>query len=257
MHTSIVSHEQWFGDFARSFWEAEKIDAAPLLLKEEHTRAVLEHARLLAAEEALAPLPARACLLAALYHDVARFPQYARWRTFKDDLSANHGLWGAKILKKHRRLEGEDPQVRRTVMAAVGMHNRFRVPHGIPEDARLVTDVVRDADKQDILRIMADHLERPQLNGAVVLHVKDEPDKWSPKVLEDVLAGRVASYADLRYINDFRLLLGTWLHDVRFAATLRKLAASGLIPRLLAPLPDVSPVREARASLLRRLEAAR
>lgn len=255
MDTDITPHEEWFAAFARSYQEAAP-DAAPLALKREHAGAVLAHARLLAEEEAFPPSLVRACLLAALYHDVARFPQYVLRRTFKDDRSFNHGLWGVKILKEHRRLDGEEPLARRLVPAAVGMHNRFRLPARLPEDARLVTDVVRDSDKRDILRIMAARLDAPENDDAVTLHVANEPDKWSPKVAEDVLAGRVASYADLRYVNDFRLLLGGWIYDVRFASTRRNIAASGLIPRLLAPLPDVSPVREARAALLRRLEAA-
>lgn len=254
MQQDITTHEQWFAAFAEQYRRAEQEDVLPINLKEEHTAAVLAHTRLLVAEEGFAPPLGRACLLAALYHDVARFPQYARWHTFKDSLSANHGLMGIKVLKAHARLDAEEPRVRALVLAAVGMHNRFAVPRGLGPQEKLVVDVVRDADKLDIFRIMAGHLAgTPPYNEAVVLHVSEDPLLWSSKVLDDVTHGRVAGYADLKSVSDLRLLLASWMYDLRFAGTRRVLAQSGLVEALLAALPDISPLREAREGLLRDL----
>lgn len=255
MDTDISSHEQWFSAYTERYRAVERQDVKPIDLKIEHTGKVLEHARRIVEEERPEPVIARACVLAALYHDVARFPQYARWHTFKDSVSVDHGLFGVTTLKAEERLAEEPPAVRRLVLAAVGMHNRFKVPASLPEDARRVTDVVRDADKLDIFRVMAGHLTGPgPRNDAVILHVKDDPHLWTPAVVEDVLAGRVAAYADLRSVNDFRLLLGTWMYDLRYAATRRQLKSSGLVPELLAELPDDAPVRAARTHLLAVLE---
>ena len=253
----IAAHEAWFAAYAAGYCAAAaaRDDAGPLLLKREHTARVLAHTRTIVTEEGFAPPVARACVLAALYHDVARFEQYARWHTFKDNLSANHGLLGVNILKQEARLKDEAPAVRAWVLAAVGMHNRFALPAAQAE-ARLVTTVVRDADKLDIFRIMAGHLcaDAPY-DGTVLLHVANDDSLWTPCVVDACLAGRVASYADLRSVNDFRLLLGTWVDDVRFAATKRALYQSGIVPRLLAPLPDIPEVQAAKAALLRRLQA--
>lgn len=256
MSIDISSHERWFTAFTQKYRAAERQDVKPVDLKIEHTGKVLEHARRIVREERPDFVMARACLLAALYHDVARFPQYARWHTFKDSQSVDHGLFGVATLKAEKRLEEEPAAVRRLVLATVGMHNRFKIPAGVPDDVRWVTDAVRDADKLDIFRVMAGHLagSGPK-NDAVILHVQDDPRLWTPSVVEDVVAGRVAAYADLRSVNDFRLLLGTWMYDLRFAATRRRLKASGLVPELLAPLPDAAPVQAARARLLAVLEA--
>ena len=72
----------------------------------------------------------------------------------------------------------------------------------------------------------------------MLLHVEDDPARWSPKVADDVLAGRIARYSDLRYVNDFRLLLGTWMQELRFAATKKALVRSGLMEQVLSQLPD-------------------
>lgn len=255
MNTDISSHESWFADFVQKYRSAERQDVKPVDLKIEHTGKVLEHARRIVKEERPDGITTRACLLAALYHDVARFPQYARWHTFKDSQSIDHGLFGVATLKAEKRLEEEPAAVRRLVLAAVGMHNRFKIPDGVPGDVRWVTDVVRDADKLDIFRVMAGHLSGSgPKNDAVMLHVEDDPRLWTPSVVEDALTGRVASYTDLRSVNDFRLLLGTWMYDLRFAVTRRRLKASGLVPELLKALPDAVPVQAARTRLLAVLE---
>lgn len=255
----ITTHERWFGAFTAPYLEEGPEHVGPVRLKIEHTHHVLSNARSIVDSEDFSPLVQRAALLAALYHDTGRFPQYRRWRTFSDPRSVNHALLGGRTLREAGALDDEPVEVRRLVLGAVVMHNRFRVPSGIPDDARTVTDVVRDADKLDIFRVMAPHLAPgAERDKVVVLHVEDAPGKWSPVIVADVLAGRVASYADLRYVNDFRLLLGTWVRDLRFPASRRMLAASGLVENILSALPDSDDMARARARILSDLaDAAR
>lgn len=263
MDTDIASHEAWFADFVQAYYQREQGDAAPIALKITHSAQVLLHARrIIASPEgaevdcAQAGLLPRAILLAALYHDVGRFPQYARWHTFKDSLSTNHGLLGVKTLKAHAALAAEPPALRALVLAAVGLHNKFAVSTALPPAVQYVTHAVRDADKCDIIRIMAEELGKTgPKNKAVVLHVQDDPALWTPKVVDDICAGRVAAYADLRSVNDFKLLLVSWLYDLRFAVSRHYLASTGHIEALLAQLPPDAPVQKAKAHLLRQWAA--
>lgn len=254
----IRPHERWFAAYVERQYALCEGDDGPMRLKEQHTRAVLAHARRIAEEERFAAPLARACLLAALYHDVARFAQYLRYGTFRDRDSRNHGLWGAAILKREGRLVEEDGAVRRLVLTAVALHNRYALPASLPPDMARVAWTVRDADKLDILRVMDEHLSGPRpYCPTVVLGLPDAPDKVSEKVLEDARNGRVAAYADLRSVNDFRVLLGTWLDDMHFASSRRLFAASPHALRLLEDLPQEGPYAAARACLLQRLERVR
>ncbi|WP_297262509.1 HD domain-containing protein [uncultured Desulfovibrio sp.] len=254
----IAVHESWFAGYAERQYALCEGDAGPMRLKEQHTRAVLGYARRMAQEEGFAPHIVRACLLAALYHDVARFAQYLRYGTFRDRDSRNHGLWGAAILKREGRLAQEDATVRRLVLTAVALHNRYALPAALPDDMACVAWTVRDADKLDILRVMDEHLSGPRpYCPTVVLGLPDTADKVSGKVLEDALQGRVASYTDLRSVNDFRVLLGTWLDDMHFACSRRLFAESPHAERLLLGLPQEGPYAAVRACLLRRLASVR
>lgn len=246
MNADCTAHIERFRRYTEGFQDVP--DAAPLRLKVEHTWRVFEHARSIAAslradssscrfaDDAEA---CRAAELAALYHDCGRFPQFKTYRTFLDAKSVNHAVLSFRTARDEGFLAKESSRVRALALCAVLLHNRHALPPHLAEDARFVTDVVRDADKLDIFRIMVSHLTSalPE-RDAVLLHVEDDPARWSPKVADDVLAGRIARYSDLRYVNDFRLLLGAWMQELRFAATKKALVRSGLMEQVLSQLPD-------------------
>ncbi|MDR1777114.1 MAG: HD domain-containing protein [Desulfovibrio sp.] len=249
----ISWHEQWFASYVAER-RVKARDPVPLDLKIRHTERVLANAREIALKEHFTPSKARACLLAALYHDVARFEQYLRYNTFKDRESCNHGLMGIKILKRENPLGGEEKTVRDTALAAVGLHNRFSLPPALPENLHLVAQAVRDADKLDILRVMDEHLAgaKPYC-PTVVLNLPDDPNLVGGAIVAAALKGRVAAYADLRSVNDFRLLLGTWFFDMHFPTSRLRFVRDGHAGRLLQSLPSSTPYAAARDLLLTRL----
>lgn len=258
MHTAIdISvHEDWFAHFSTGYCRAHPHDCSPMELKIQHTELVLAHTRRIIAAHSFEPALARAAALSALYHDVGRFPQYARWQTFKDSLSCNHGLLGVRTLKAQEVLKAESPRIRQLVLAAVGLHNKFALASHLPADVLHVTHAVRDADKCDIIRIMAEELSKSgPKHKAVVLHVQDDPALWTPKVVDDIMAGRVAAYADLRSVNDFRLLLASWLYDLCFTTSREFIKNSGYIEQLLHTLPAEPLVQAAKQRLLAELAA--
>ncbi len=250
MDLDISKYEELFSNYAQCFCDKEKQQKAMLELKVVHSFAVLKHMRVLIQEKSLMP-HARACLLAALFHDVARFEQFSRYRTFKDSDSCNHGILGVKVLKQQGWLKSEDKRLCKLVFAAISMHNRFEIPKSLSEDVKLVTLALRDADKLDIFRVMSDHFSaKDTRDGAVVFHSKDEPELWSEHIIKAIYEERIASYADVVYINDFKLLLGSWLHELYFKSTRKALAQSGYLEIILQDLPKAEPVQKAKTYVL-------
>ena len=124
--------------------------------------------------------------------------------------------------------------------------------------ARFVTDIVRDSDKLDIFRVMVSYLGNalPE-RDAVLLHVADDPGSWTPKVAEDVTAGRVAGMGICASSTTFVCCSATWMLELRFASTRKALAESGLMDEVLAGLPDAPGLRPAREKLHVLLEDCR
>lgn len=122
-------------------------------LKAEHTYHV---ARLCDEIARSLELPAAECDLAwacGMLHDIGRFEQVRRFGTFYDSQSVNHAEFGADLLFVDRLIDrflaGPDP----VIEIAIRNHNRLRVDEGLDERTRLFCDILRDADKIDIIRV--------------------------------------------------------------------------------------------------------
>ncbi len=246
----IAAHEAWFSAWSGTFLTDCEADNRYIELKRRHTLRVLDNARAILSTLHPEPETARAALLAALYHDVGRFPQYAQYRTFSDQRSVNHGLLGCRTLLREGALNPEPPQVRGRVAAAVAMHNRFRVPGGISPALRFITDVVRDSDKLDIFPVMVSTFTRDgSENDVVTLHLEDREGAWSQPIVDAVRHRRLASYRDMRYVNDFKLLLGTWVFELNFDASRNLLRERGLVEALLATWPELPDGEELKGAV--------
>lgn len=245
----------YYQTYANRFSKASE-EWEHLHLKWEHSLKVLDNAEKILAALGLPENLTHAARLAALYHDVARFEQYINYRTFRDGESANHGFWGSKILKHENFLAGESASTIGLVRAAVSMHNRFALPAGILEEYKLITNIVRDADKIDILRVLAEYMEPGKQGGAVTANLPDEPKCWSPAVYNAVLAGRNANYNDMRYLNDFRLLIGSWIYAFNFQQSIKLVALQGYWQQVLHGLPAGEAMNKAKLVLNKAMESA-
>ena len=100
------------------------------------------------------------------------------------------------------------------------------------------------------------------LKAAMLAPSASNRQPWHFVVVRDpdvraALAGQVAAYADLRSVNDFRVLLGTWFFDMHFAASRRQFVEDGHARQLLEGLPQNATYGPVRVALLKRLDGAR
>lgn len=223
-----------------------------IVLKRDHSlRVHALAARIVAGEGLTPPLPH---LVAALLHDIGRFPQYERFGTYRDDESVDHGDEGAAFLEGGDFLASFAGRERECIVEAVRLHNKRELPADLDPLTRSICEAVRDADKLDIVPVV---LSRMQADGprdpVVTLGLADEPRAWSGSVFAAVAAGANPSYKDLRYINDFALLLASWGPALTHGASRRIFAARGFLDRLFAILPADPALVALKADLARRL----
>ncbi len=241
-------HLAWFEEFVNGFLTGEPEHDQHIRLKREHSLNVLAEARAILARErpgpdtgvGLAPCLERAALLAALYHDMGRFPQYRTYATFRDDISENHAHLGVRTLRPLALIRALDAPLRALVLGAVVLHNRRSLPGRISPELRFAANVVRDSDKLDIVRIMLEHM-RPggKRSEVVMLHVADEPERYTPRIVRQIEARSIGDYALMRYGNDFALLLLSWVYDLNFACSRRAFLERGHAEEIFGLLPKV------------------
>src|SRR5208282_2522030 len=152
--------KQWFSGYCASFYTSDEEDNRNLALKEEHTAHVCANILNIAREESLGAGDAMIAEAIALFHDVGRFPQYAKYKTFMDSLSVNHGELGAKELAAAGILNNLPVREQEIITTAVKFHNAFKIPDLVRRDAIVFLKLVRDADKLDIWRIFNEYYSK-------------------------------------------------------------------------------------------------
>lgn len=97
--------------------------------------------------------------LSGMLHDIGRFEQVRRYNTFSDAQSVDHAAFGADLLFKEGLLESfgnYDESVKDILETAIRNHNRFKVEEGLSDEYLTYCNILRDADKIDILRVNID-----------------------------------------------------------------------------------------------------
>ncbi|MDA8387907.1 MAG: HD domain-containing protein [Nitrospiraceae bacterium] len=208
-----------------------------IALKRAHTLRVCRNMGFITRGEGISGADARLARAAALLHDAGRFPQYARWRTFNDAASANHGLLGVEAIGKAKLLEGISRGERSLIIRAVKYHNALALPR-LDKRSLLFLKLVRDADKLDIWNVFIEYFgqekkDRPTAAGQGL----PEGKGISPASLRGILENRVVRLAEVKSLNDYKLLLLSWVFGLNFGTTFRLLRKRRLLERLAATLP--------------------
>lgn len=88
-----------------------------------------------------------------LLHDYGRFHQWTKYKTFDDGRSVDHGDSGVKFLFDDNDIRYYPLSKDRytSVYNAIKYHNKYEVPNTLDEDSIILSNIVRDADKLDIL----------------------------------------------------------------------------------------------------------
>jgi len=236
MHLS--HHVETFTAFASNHLTGNQKDDYLIQLKIDHSLRVLDNARAILDGENITGHTATLTLLAALYHDIGRFPQYAKYGTFKDEDSTNHGRLGVLALREMKLPGGLTTQDWRIIRAAVALHNVKDIRTGISDPLATMVNTVRDADKLDIYAIILDHLGEESDSKPVIIHsLEDNPERYSETVYEVVFSEKSCDYHLMRYANDFILLVTGWLFNLSFTTSIQLFAQRELIEQAFSLLP--------------------
>lgn len=225
-------------------------DAFAFRLKLAHTARVHELAADIASASGVSAPVHLAARIAAVLHDVGRFPQYRQYRTFRDADSANHAALSVRHALREGMFEGVPRDIRRMVLGAVFLHNVRALPSGLPVDTLSVARILRDSDKLDIYGVMIAHFaqEDPE-HPEVALDVKRHPTAYSQAVLEALLQGEAGDYRQIVWVNDFKLMVAGWLFDLNTRRACELLDQRRHLDTIFDSLPPEPPLLALRQKI--------
>jgi len=235
--------QSWFSQYCRSFYAVNEEDQRNLALKEEHTRRVCDNMRCIANSLSLKGTETLLAEAVALFHDIGRFPQYAKYKTFRDGSSINHAILGAEVLCREGVLGILPEDEQQIILQAIKFHNAYALPD-IGDDYRLLfMKLIRDADKLDIWRVFVEYLALPEKSraSAVGLGLPDVPE-YSENLISHILSRRMASLSMLKTLNDFILMQLSWVYDLNFRISFILVKERNYLENLIAGLPPTETV---------------
>lgn len=233
----FTPHVDFLTGFAKRHFTSDASRNKMLRLKLHHTLRVFDNAKKITKGEQLDSSVASMARLAALYHDIGRFPQFAQYATFNDKESVNHGRLGVLTLRSQKLPGDLPPQTWRIIRGAVRLHNVRALPPNLREPLATVSKVVRDADKIDILKVMINHFSGENTDPAIIHGHQEIPDHYTESVYNDVMAEKSGDYSKITCANDFKLLIIGWIYDINFRTGLELIRQRNLLEAVFSFLP--------------------
>ena len=234
-----------------------------IALKVEHTYRVAELAEGIAADEGLTAEDVGLAWLCGLLHDIGRFEQVRRYGTFSDARSESHAALGVHVLLDEGHLwdfvdreEGAGQCVgglepaggaaafSQFIATVVGTHSDYRLPEGLDARTRMFCDILRDADKVDILKAVGE---------ADISQVLDVPlpeilaGDISPAVRDAFYGHRTVKRAERSTPTDIVVSYPCLLFEVVHPYGLRVACEQGYVWKLLG-LPFTNPATAAEVT---------
>ena len=247
--TQLDKFRVWFDDYVAGFYGDDEVINANLKLKEEHSRHTCREMLYLAGELGLDDNQKRLSETIALFHDIGRFEQFVKYRTYSDVKSVNHCRLGLEVLQRADVLDGIDQEEKQLIEKAIEYHGRKELPEDLNGQCLLFSQLIRDADKIDALNVVVGYYkqyrDKPH-QFKLDLELPDEPG-YSAEVVEGLLLGQRIDYSRLWTLNDLKLCLLGWVYDVNFTPTLKRIKQRKFLEKLIGFLPgteDIERVKE-------------
>lgn len=160
--SSRIDRKQVREAFA-DYTSAYDVTDEKIKLKIDHTYRVAELCEQIAKSQCLSEEDVDVAWLLGMLHDVGRFEQLRQYGTFVDAKSIDHAQFGADILFRDGKINDYLPRAiwseeikMKLLETAIRCHSAYRIPEELDERTSMFCNILRDADKIDILRVNMD-----------------------------------------------------------------------------------------------------
>jgi putative nucleotidyltransferase with HDIG domain len=241
----ITGLKNWFLSYVNKFTYTDSESQRNIDLKLEHTERVTREIILIGKQIGLNGNELDLAEIIALFHDIGRFEQYDKYRTFSDRKSENHAELGIKVLKKYNVLANLDKKVQGLISYSIRYHNRASLPTGKMRKYLFYLKLLRDADKLDIWKVVTDYYHRKSgdKNVTLELELPDTPG-ISSEVYDTLMNRKIVDMKFVRNINDIKLLQAGWIYDINFKPTLKAVRNRRYMELLRDALPKTDKISE-------------
>ena len=202
-------------------------------LKVDHTYRVAKNCDVISESLGLNEWDKNLAWLSGMLHDIGRFEQLRRFHTFMDAKSVNHAELSADLLFKDGLIERfctKDYFEDGILEKAIRVHNRLEVPEAYAEREKLFCDIIRDADKIDIIRV---NCETPRSEIFDLPEEEFHRTTISDEVFEDVMKGGTVVRNHRKTAVDYIVGQIAFVNGLVFKGSFEELVRQGYFEELL------------------------
>lgn len=235
--------KNWFFTYVDNFKSGDDALTENTLLKENHTIRVCNEILTLGNALELRTDELYLAEITALLHDIGRFEQYARYKTFVDAKSLNHAALGTEIVERNKVLSAIDASTQRLILRIIRYHNLAYLPEDETAECLFFARLLRDADKLDIWRVVTRYYQRGNRlrNEALELDLPDT-EEISESVYTDLMNDRIVNIRHINSLNDFKLLQAGWVFDLNFKQTFYAVKTRRYLDKIREALPNTEKI---------------
>lgn len=242
----LVAVEAWFERYSAGFRGPDGTLPPMLALKLAHSQRVAENARVISAILDLDGDEQRLAEGAGLLHDVGRFPQFARFGSFQDAVTVDHGAEGRLVLETEGPASLLAAGDWERLLYAVNWHNRKHsdLPAGDSPQKTALLCLIRDADKLDVMEVVLTAVAADGFQDLPAMLPSIRLDRGvSPGIVEAVLATGSASMDAIATLADFLVLVASWFYDLNYEPTRQLADERDVLGRIRRELPETDELK--------------
>lgn len=227
-----------FNDYVDSFAELSEDQLKNFDIKRKHSLRVADIALMLAKNMELNETEIHLAYLIGLFHDVGRFKQLIEYNTFDDAKSVDHAELSVEVLTGinfFRRLgEGDEA----LIIKAISQHNKFTLAKNNSDKERLFSQLIRDADKLDILHVITNYYANPKAEpNHTLTWEKPKGSTVSKLVSKQVLSGALVAKEYIENELDIKVMQLSWAYDLNYRSSFELIVEKRYLEKIYSSMP--------------------
>lgn len=175
--------------------------------------------------------------ISAFLHDIGRLEQLVKHGTYADNDESNHIQIGLDVIREQDVLNVLNERENELILDCVRLHEISVLPKIEDEQSLILINLLRDADRIDVLRIVSEYYTHKKIypNRHLDMELKDIAG-ISKKISKAIMDEKIAKRDDVKNLNDLKLSQMSWVFDLKNKRSFKMVSEKGYVKAIFETL---------------------